>query len=360
MRAGLIAIAVVGAATSLVVSCSLLVPSDLPAYRCTGGDPSSCPPTMVCDEARELCVTPREPLPDDPAADADLDADTEVVDGGTDSAPTRSAVGGGCIADRDCEAPLLCGTTKLLSTAIIATDEDHGACTTPCCRSEDCPPSFVCFSPGTGGNYCVSARRAQRSSPGAKGAGKECAAGHECRSGLCEEGLCLDTCCTGDDCPAEGTTCRVMNNALTNKSMWGCAPPNDGATAEAGADCGGGVACMNDNCTGFPSPKCQPPCCSSSQCDGRDVCAYGHDVTPGFSMTSLRWCFPPNTAPDAGEVGKACEKDPDCLSRLCDQATRQCADACCTDRDCVEGMACRPSPNEPAVLRCVAVRPTSL
>src|SRR5690606_9247514 len=98
---------ILGAAVSLLASCSLLVPGELPAYRCAGTDPSSCPPAMVCDEATQLCVLP-EPI--DGGDEEDVEDSGDFDGDGGDSGPAEpSDIGGSCVADRDCKAGLLCG-----------------------------------------------------------------------------------------------------------------------------------------------------------------------------------------------------------------------------------------------------------
>ena len=44
------------AATAVLVGCSLIVPSEVPAYRCTGGDLGTCPTGLVCETSTRLCV----------------------------------------------------------------------------------------------------------------------------------------------------------------------------------------------------------------------------------------------------------------------------------------------------------------
>lgn len=339
---------ILGAAVSLLASCSLLVPGELPAYRCAGTDPSSCPPAMVCDEATQLCVLP-EPI--DGGDEEDVEDSGDFDGDGGDSGPAEpSDIGGSCVADRDCKAGLLCGTRTILTTA-IATGAD-GTCTTPCCTSADCPPSFVCFSPGTGGNYCVSAELAKRDATGTKTPGQTCNADEECRSGLCKEGHCSDTCCAEADCAA-GTSCRVkaVDAPLSSGEMWSCAPPEPGADTEVGESCGA-PSCKNNNCSGFPL-KCRPSCCSSAECaaqgNGLAICAYGKFVS---NNADTKWCFDADPNAPNAPLGEPCSGDLDCESRLCDRETRTCAAACCTDDDCPDAMACRPSPVGPPLLRC--------
>src|SRR5262249_22705411 len=158
-----------------------------------------------------------------------------------------------------------------------------------CCTSGDCPTGFVCFPAGTGGNYCVAAKKAQRSPPqaGGNGPGEACNAHADCRSGLCSGhcqngalcydqtdcssgpcttgGRCTDTCCRGTDC-ASGSTCLVWN--VATHIGWVCAPIAPSATKDLGETCSATIDCKNDNCVfgTFPNKRCTPSCCSSADC----------------------------------------------------------------------------------------------
>jgi hypothetical protein len=344
-------LAIAAAGVVCLVGCQLIVSSDVPEFHCTTEDPSGCPTGLVCDLSAQLCVTSVSPI-DGGAEGGPEDGDaTDAGKRDADSGPLRANVGEKCAA-RDCKAGLICGTSTILTTAIVPTSAD-AICTATCCTSRDCPTDFICFSTGTGGNYCVSAAVAMRSATGPKTPGEVCDGGTECRSGLCDNGRCLDSCCSEADC-SPGTTCRVKSVAVPPPSheTWACAPPGTGATTEIGNSCSGAVPkCKNDNCSGFPL-KCRPPCCSASSCgtEGPNfgVCAYGTFLA---SNSDTKWCF--DKLDSGTSLGTTCSGDVDCNSRLCDPETKKCAAACCRDSDCPPEWACRPSPSGRPLLRCV-------
>lgn len=333
-----------------LAGCSLIVPGELPRFHCTGSDPSACPSGLVCDTATLVCVTPSS-LTD--ASDGDVLPDDEA---GTDaksedaSPPGPAAIGGSCVVDRDCASGLLCGSSTILTTAIVPVNT-KSVCTKPCCRSSDCGSGFVCFPGGTGGSYCVDAKKADRTPPatGGKTGGQACSGPSDCRSGLCSDGRCVDTCCGPDQC-ASGTTCRIAT--VATHVAWMCAPPNASASLDIGDPCTANADCLNDNCVQpFSAGKrCTPTCCSANDCAALgladNVCAYGQ-----AGNDHLKWCFEPNASGKA--VGSACSANADCASRYCDAELGKCANVCCTSADCNTGESCLPTPGGTPFLRCV-------
>lgn len=341
--------------TVLVAGCSLIVPGDVPGYRCTADEPSACPSGLVCDPAALVCVTAASVADGgdeedaEPAEDAGADArkDGDAPDG-------PSPLGGACVVDGDCADGMLCGSSTILTTAIVPPNA-QSVCTRPCCRSADCPATFVCFPGGTGGNYCVAASKADRTPPssGGKSGGQSCAAHDECRSGLCTAGRCVDTCCEPSQC-ASGTTCRILT--LSTHVGWACGTPNGGGALDLAGACNGNNAnCKNDNCVQpfSAAPRCTPPCCSASDCAAlgftNNVCAYGQ-----AGNDHLKWCFEPNGGGAA--VGTTCSANADCASRYCDAELGRCANVCCTNADCGAGEVCLPTLGGTPFLRCVASR----
>lgn len=344
----------IGAAlgVALLFGCQVLVPSDLPEFSCASTDPGACPNGMVCDANLGRCITPSAVIDED-AGDAEDDGD-----GGTDARPDQDAgpaeLGATCVVDGDCKSKL-CGTSTVLTTAIVPTNSKP-LCTQTCCTSADCAAGFVCFGAATGGNYCVRAERAQRDLPtsGGKGPGASCTKATDCRSGLCQSTRCVDTCCVASEC-GPGTTCRVKDLDVPppNRLIWACAAPNGGAAKDTAisSTCNSTTECKNDNCVGFPTKRCTPSCCSNAQCASQGfagyVCAYG---TSGNDQ--LKWCFEPNSVADAG-IGASCGGNMDCASRYCDVGSAKCAQPCCRDSDCPSNNLCRPSPVGTPYLRCV-------
>ena len=341
------------AVTAWLVGCSLIVPGEVPEFRCSAADPSACPSGMVCDTASLLCVSPTS------LTDGGDDEPAIEEDGGEDAKSDRDApggpsqIGGDCVVDGDCESGLLCGTSTILTTAIVPANSKP-ICTTPCCRSNDCPSGFVCFSGGTGGNYCVAADKADRSPPtmGGRAGGASCTTHPQCRSGLCTGGRCVDTCCEPDNC-ASGSTCRV--STVEAHTSWVCGAPNGGSAKDLGMTCTGNLDCKNDNCVQpfSASRRCTPTCCSTSDCTAlgfaNNVCAYG-----SAGNDQLKWCFEPNASGKA--LGATCTASTDCASRYCDSELGRCANVCCTTADCASNESCRPSPVGTPFLRCVKNR----
>jgi hypothetical protein len=335
--------------TAWLGGCSVIVPSDVPEYRCSGNDPSSCPSGMVCDAISLLCVSPT-PEPDAP--DEVPEEGTGEDSGADHDGPNGpSALGGECVIDADCEAGLLCGGSTILTTAVVPANTR--VCTKPCCTSANCAAGFVCFPAATGGNYCVAAAKADRTPPGVggKGGGETCAGHTACRSGLCTAGRCVDTCCDPDQCAA-GTTCRI--STVNAHAGWACGVPAGGATKEVNESCSQNSDCKNDNCVQpFAALRCTPPCCRATDCTSlglaNNVCAYGQ-----AGNDYIKWCFGPNAAGQA--LGATCNSNNECASRYCDSELGRCANVCCTNSDCASGESCKPSPGSTPFLRCVKNR----
>lgn len=345
-------------AALLAVSCSLLVPGEVPAFTCAGDDPSSCPPGMACDLAALRCVVAHAAEEDADLPDEDDDAGPDGPrDAGPDAPAGPAAVGEPCVLDEDCRAGLLCGSAGMLRDTLVPPGAPS-LCTKTCCTSANCPSGSVCFGAGTGGNYCVPSDKLGRRPPpsGGGGPGAACAADGDCRSGLCgDAGFCVDTCCGSDDC-AGGTTCSV--ETVADHVIWSCAPPVDGGL-DVGAVCSSGV-CSNKNCAPVLAPKneCAQPCCSDLDCGalpGSDpyFCAYSADIITG---DRLKWCF--RRAAGAQDAGASCSNDAQCASRFCDGKgdDRACAVPCCVNQDCPTDQECRPTTDLSARLRCVPKR----
>lgn len=344
------AIASAFACGAALVGCQLLVPNEVPDFRCLGSDPSACPPGLVCDTTISRCVQPA------PVRDAgDEDVDEEPPDAPTADADAGPAdIGQACIKNEDCKNGLLCGTSFSLTSSIIP--DESGMCTKPCCTSADCPSSFICFGAGTGGSYCVPADKAERSPTGAGKPGEACDAGADCRSGLCDRGRCIDGCCSVNDC-ATGTTCRILRVAVPSpaRDTWVCAEPQVGGV-DVGASCQGGVKCQNDNCAGFPL-RCRPPCCNSAACvamgNNFGVCAY---TTISGSNVFARWCLDQSSKGQT-PLGASCNSHDECDSHYCDYESKKCLSVCCVDADCQPQEVCRPSSVTTPYLRCVPAEP---
>jgi hypothetical protein len=349
--------------------CSLLISDDIPDFHCSADTPSACPSGLRCDTSISRCVSADGSMPIEDAGDEE----TPVIgDGGREADAGPLDLGSPCRLDGECKSKL-CGTSTILTTDITSTTGP--ICTSPCCTSAECPSTFVCFSGGTSGNYCVPATLAkpkrQPPATGGKGAGVSCTADTECRSGLCAGMSCLDTCCVRTDC-SEPTTCRLKSVPPTppNHETWVCATPEPDAGKVPGDSCDRDEECVTNACIRWGTSQiCRPPCSNTASCrtlpGGRfrsGHCLYGSSGSDLFKFCSI-------TTADAGGVvinpegaeggantpggpGDPCTDDTECLSEYCDAEYKQCAEVCGKDSDCAGG-ACRPSAANTPYLRCV-------
>ena len=358
--------------------CEALVPDTVPAFTCAGIT-GTCPKGQLCVMATGTCIdqakactfagcTPGKQC-DAPsqvcipsAVDASVpDAPVVVVDASTpesdvaippvpDSATCR-AVGCPCSGAAACDSAI-CGDQLTLTPELYAATRGN-VCTKPCCSSFDCDAGDVCFAAGDGGNYCVSSAVVGRASPGAKKGGETCAAGTECRSGVCGGGgACEDTCCSAvaPSC-GTGTSCRFGKYggkvAFDTHYTFTCKATN--AAGNPGDSCGADADCKSNLCfaaTQFGSSRCREPCRTSV------ACAAGYACTEVL-LSSLQLttndlgivCFPPPQTPGTSTLGTACTLDSDCRSLSCDRTLKRCTDACFGDADCtgVSGWRCRPT-----------------
>lgn len=339
-----------------LIGCELIVSNSVPDFRCTPGIAGACPPNQVCDPSSLACV----PATDGSFADVNPTNDHDVGQGDDDDdsgdASKVAQLGAHCDTKNPCAKGLLCGTSGMLTTAIIATSTDS-ICTKSCCTSSDCDDGYVCFGPGSGGNYCISGQLAKRGTLGTKKPGEACTGNGECRSGVCADDKCLDLCCIhgpthANDC-VNNTVCRVksISTPPPARENWVCASPEPGASLVDTSGCSGTSAtCKNDNCQGVPV-VCRPTCCRNEDCayTGKSLayCAYGR-----FSSTQswTKWCYQDSGA--GALEGESCGNDFDCAGHYCDPDRFKCGRVCCQDSDCKPDEACLPNSAQP-FLRCV-------
>lgn len=329
----------------LAAACSLIVDGQVGEFKCSGIEPSACPSGMICNAAKSKCVQPGFRDPNDPGP---IPPGQEDIDGQV-SGP--AGLGIPCVFDRECLPGLVCGSSTMLTTEVVPAGSSS-ICTKPCCTSKECGDNYVCFAPGTGGNYCIAAEKAQRmvAFENGKTGGEPCGAPEECRSGLCTDGVCNDTCCTQKDC-AVGSTCRASN--ISGHVGWTCALDKD-AGKELNEPCTSPDECQNENCVAVDSPSskgCVPSCCSASDCDTQGfpnaACVYGNS-----GLDNLKWCLKTQLNGPL-DAGARCNDDKDCRTRVCDAEQGVCVTACCSDNDCAPGEACKPSLVATPRLRCV-------
>jgi hypothetical protein len=369
--------------------CELIVPKDLPAFSCAPGAAnacpsgeicspagvcvSSCPQTrcgadLVCDTISHLCV-PKIDLPesgptDDGGTDSTVPADAPAdspppFEGGADTGCTKD-LGCNCTTNASCNADLFCGSDSVLGDAVKNTGP---LCTKPCCKSEDCPPDFVCYGPGTGGTYCVHPELLQRlSANGASPGGTSCVTGESCRSGVCAGTVkvCTDACCSDADCVTTvGAVCR--RTYVEGHNLFACAVPPGGtfgndSACSLGSDCTSGLCAVNSG--GFG--ECKPHGCGKASCLAKTygTCNYLQTSgAPEYLGTCLHNAETPGGSPGTGAVGAPCDPTKtvtsDCKTSFCDAVTKLCTDVCCVDADCAPypGTKCRPASN-PHYLTC--------
>jgi len=348
------------ALAALAAGCSLIVGSDVPEFTCASASASACPSGLTCDLTTKKCVAPT-----DGAIPSETGGDDAGEDAGDGSAVDADAgpldLGSACRVNDDCKSKL-CGTSTILTTAI--TTASGPICTTPCCTSAECSPTFVCINGGTGGGYCVPAALAQRQPPasGGKGPGATCATNQECRSGLCDKpdagtARCLDTCCAESTCTG-GTTCRLkivaMPTTASLHEVWVCAEARTTGVKAPGDACGDfGESCRSDLCLPVGGGLCRPSCSSTAACrtisgfTGTGRCVYGNNGSEYF-----KYCQQ-NAGGATVAKGQPCTTPGECVTGHCDAETKKCEEVCARDSDCLPSESCKPAAVNTPFLRCV-------
>jgi hypothetical protein len=290
-----------------------------PSQTCTS---TSCAAGKVCDTATGQCVVP-----------ASQDAGTT-----------------GCTSGEQC-------TTGICATATeLGPNAGQSVCTQPCCTSADCTSlgtGYVCYGPGTGGNYCVSAAALGRT-PAA-------------------------TCCSDSDCTGGGACVATATSASVATFTCTTPPGTKGtnSTCKSNSDCASGYCAGYVATNGFGETEniyaCAQPCCSSKACgtleENQLVCSddYYPPPTPGGATPTSGPVVPvcdlpqegtgAQNTPPTGQVGDTCSKPTDCFSNQClvFGSASYCSDVCCVDSDCAKGgWVCRPTPvSTGTFLRCV-------
>jgi len=253
-------------------------------------------------------------------------------------------IGNACKADSECLSPFYCADASVLGANVLPTNAT-AMCTEDCCSSMDCQNNFVCYSPGSGGHYCVDPLKIGRGTVGNEAAGVTESVATRCRSGLTQNGRCMDVCCSNSNC-TNGTQCGY--GKLNNHDTWIC--ETGGGSGGDGAFCTGNGDCSDQICSNW---NCYGNCCTSNAgtpCTGSYACVYAK-INSSPDLVPL--CLQPSQG--GGGIGTPCTANANCTSNYCydDIAKQQqyCSDVCCTDTDCGGGtFVCRPAPQ---VLRCV-------
>jgi hypothetical protein len=286
---------------------------------CDPMDPMACMNGMICDPGTLQCVT-----------------------------PAAKKLGDPCMADSECVTGLCAGAN------VLANRLGPGAvCSKTCCVSDDCPTGFVCFAPGTGGNYCVSANALGRT-VGATKAGAPSQNQSDCRSGLLgNNGRCVDSCCSASNC-AQGSSC--MLGMLDGHRTLMCTTPFGAGGQDS--DCNSTSACSAGACASygnvFTYNACIMPCCGSGSCGNLfggyptvcwDMDLGNGEIAPLCGQTKQQ-------GGGSASVGAPCSVNNQCRSDRCYQ-NKYCTDVCCVDSDCPIDMSCRPTDLGGKALRCV-------
>jgi len=319
----------------ILVACQAIVGNSIPKVSCDP-DRSGCPSGTSCDPDTLTCLALSTEATDDigtPDSQPSKKKDSSAADSSTDAATAKKPLGSVCLGDSECETGAFCGDSAVLTDKYTKNADPSGPkCTKPCCTSEDCPDSMICIGTGTGGSYCVAPNATSRPKLGTESGGSSCAAGSECRSGLCLGGKCADTCCRSAQCAA-GSKCTVM--PVDTISVFACGTA--GAIADKGScnesepfECSSGQ-CINGSC--------RPKCCgrANAMSLGFEYCKIGPYLSGTDLVNSAMGPFKTPT----GEFGTTCGADDDCKSHVCDN-TKKCSDICCVDDDCPTGYVCRP------------------
>lgn len=254
---------------------------------------------------------------------------------------TTVGIGQACTATSECDSPFFCADATVVGANVLPASAT-GMCTEPCCTSSNCPTGFVCYSPGSGGHYCVDPSKVGRAALGSDPAGATDNVATRCRSGELANGHCVDTCCNDSDCSG-GTKC-AYGKMDTHDGM--ICQPSSGSGVD-GDFCSQPKECRDLVCGGF---VCVANCCGSNVCAGNgNACVYAkYNSSPDV----VAFCAQGQLG--SGAIGSTCQTSNDCATNDCydDLVKSQlyCSDACCVDSDCGAGFACRPTPEFP---RCV-------
>jgi len=264
------------------------LPVDAAPPECRGDD-ACMPPHTIC--VREVCVS-------------------GCLARGCDDGDECDEETGRCAAS--CDPPCENGTRC---------DPDTGECErAPApCRDVDCPPGESCdddglCAPTTGPCEDVS-----------------CPPGEACGP----DGRCAPSTpdCRRDGCPGE---------QVCDPDTGRCEAPEPEPDGALGSDCRRAAECETALCVevqiaDLRSTVCSRPCCGEADCPIGFGCLY---------LGGLRLCLPSRIYPPGydftASVNQSCGLGGNaCRSGLCDVRADRCLGACCTDRDCIGGEACR-------------------
>ena len=206
------------------------------------------------------------------------------------------------------------------------------------CRDADCPDGERCGEDGQCVPEDVECRDADCPAGERCGEDGECApVGVDCRDADCPDG---QACGPDGRCTPQAADCRAdgcLDGEVCDEETGACEPA--GGDSALGADCMRAADCDSDVCieVGNRGVVCTRPCCGEADCPIGFGCLY---------VGGLRLCLPSRIFP-AGFDFNASVNQPcgvggrACRSGLCDVRADRCLGACCTDRECFAGEACR-------------------
>ncbi|MFN3198723.1 MAG: hypothetical protein ACE366_09980 [Bradymonadia bacterium] len=286
-----------------------------------------CAQGLECSPVTGRCIAPTTPDAEVPPEDCREGAPCPA--GWTCNPNT-----GDCVppAPDDCRDGLMCGANERC-------DQNTGRCVpadpNDCRQSGVCPDGWMCDQ-NTGD--------CNPPGPPPMGSlGDDCQTDDECNSGLClqvavagdPQSVCAQLCCASFECPPN-FGCLYLNGVkycLPDRIF----PPGVEFTSNAGQTCGPtGNSCRSGLCD-VGDDQCQGGCCTDVDCGGR-ICTW-RNVNGGQRMM----CDVP-LGIGFGRTGDDCSQflELDCLGGICIFADNraQCADPCCSARDCPNGYQC--------------------
>jgi hypothetical protein len=204
---------------------------------------------------------------------------------------------------------------------------------------------------------------------GALGAGEECNADADCRSGNCDrlcqgpgcnQDYCIDWCDHhdpgGDGSCAAGTVCEIVSiPPQFGAAMYATCRLDDNGTGVTGDDCegNGSTPCLwgSTSCVGG---ICAEPCGLDTHCpDGTHCSLRGNQVTVGIwgggapafvdgepAIETVPVCLADGAGAHDRQPGAACDDNGDCVSEMCDANLGVCIGLCTSDDTCPVGLGC--------------------
>jgi hypothetical protein len=237
-----------------------------------------CATGLVCDEAADQCVAPRD-------------------------------TGSACKSDAECGSGFCVSASALGINGVLA----ESLCGSACCKDSDCPETSVCVQSGSGARVClpleIAGRRLGKQ-------GGSCRQSSDCASGVCQGGRCVATCSRDADC--QGDTCRLnvtASSLFSGAGAWICGNP--GGSGAPGDFCTNlnPAACKSALCLGS---RCASPCGSDADCASGFDCQYVsvQGLLGGGRVTA---CVPVDSMPEPTV-----------------------SSPCCVTTNCGSGEACKP------------------